>query len=81
MVRMEIDCNLKKLANFFKFLQNILEKLLKLIIGYVYSSSKNSFDIVLNIQAVLADIQQSLFDSVRPFKKSKVNGYVITVDW
>ena len=29
MARMEIDCNLKKLANCFKFLLSILEKLLK----------------------------------------------------
>ena len=29
MAKMEMDCNLKKLANFFKFLLNVLEKWLK----------------------------------------------------
>ena len=41
---MEMDCNLKKLANFFKFLLIILGNLLKKL-NLVYSSSEKSFHI------------------------------------
>ena len=39
---MEMDCNLRKLANFFKFFQCILEKSPKTVY-IIYSSSEKSF--------------------------------------
>ena len=40
MARMEMDCNLKKLANFFKFFLCILVKLLKIDYGLFFLGVK-----------------------------------------
>ena len=35
LARMEMDCNLKKLANFFKFLPRVVEKMQKNVLWFV----------------------------------------------
>ena len=40
MVRMEMDCNLKKLAIFFKFVLRVLEKSLKLDYSLLFLGEK-----------------------------------------
>ena len=69
MARMETDCNVKKLANFFNFLLSILEKLLTAdyslfflggIISHFYARKEVPSQI---FEQFLTNIQQNLRDN------------------